>query len=336
MGISDEVAWWAFFLPRQGVQALARRLPLAAIRDRLPRVLGERLRMGLYPARVTDAQAVECARSHAAWGTPATLDATRPVRYQAPPRVSILMVTYGNLELTRLCLASVQRAAGATPFELIVVDNHSFEGEGDGTVEWLRAQRGLLPLEVIANDDNRGFAPANNQAAAIARGELLVFLNNDTVVTPGWLERLIAPLDRDPSIGLIGPVTNSCGNEAQLGTHYADLDGMFRFAAEYTAAHAGVTDELPMLTLFCAAMPRALYRELSGLDERYQVGMFEDDDLAMAVHRRGRRVVLARDVYVHHYGGAAFSRLAPARYLRIWWQNRRRFEAKWGVRWQKR
>src|SRR6476646_9475689 len=106
MQIREELAWLAFFLPRQGVQRLARLLPLAELRDRLPRFVGERLRMGLYPARVTDAQAVHCERRHLAWGDPAELDAARPVRYDTPPRVSILLVTYGNLELTRLCLAS--------------------------------------------------------------------------------------------------------------------------------------------------------------------------------------------------------------------------------------
>jgi GT2 family glycosyltransferase len=330
----EELAWLAFFLPRQGVQWLARKLPLAELRDRLPRAIGERLRMGLYPARVTDAAEVVCARAQPAWGEPARLDPARPVRFAAPPRVSILIVTYDNLDLTRLCLASIQRAAGAAPFEVIVVDNAS----RDGTPAYLRecAAGQLLPFKIIENPDNRGFAAANNQAAAAAAGELLVFLNNDTVVTSGWLERLTAILDGDPAIGLVGPATNSCGNEAQVGTRYADLDGMARFAAEYTRAHAGEREELPMLTLFCAAMRRELYQEIGGLDERYRVGMFEDDDLAMAVRARGRRVVLARDVFVHHYGGAAFSRLPGSAYLRIWWQNRRRFEQKWGRAWLKR
>jgi GT2 family glycosyltransferase len=330
----EELAWLAFRVPRQSVQWLARRLPLAELRDALPAAIGARLRMGLYPARVTDAAQVTCARAQPAWGDPARLDPARPIGFDAAPRASILMVTYDNIDLTRLCLASIQRAAGRTPFELIAVDNASH----DGTPAYLRECENsrLLPLKFIENSDNRGFAAANNQAAAAARGDVLVFLNNDTVVTPGWLDALVAILDGDPSIGLVGPATNSCGNQAEVGTRYADLDGMARFAADYVAAHAGERAELPMLTLYCAAMRRALYRDVGGLDERYQVGMFEDDDLAMAVRARGRRVVLARDVFVHHYGGASFSRLHPAKYLRIWWENRRRFERKWGTTWQKR
>jgi GT2 family glycosyltransferase len=329
-----ELAWWRFFLPRQGVQWLAKKLPLAEIRDRLPKFVGERVRIGLYPARVTDAQAVTVERRYTPWGDPAELDPTRPIGYTAPPRASLCMVTYGNLALTRLCLASVQRAAGALPFELIVVDNAS----PDGSADWLRAveQQGLLPLKVIASATNAGFAASTNHAARLARGDVIVFLNNDTVVTPGWLERLVGHLDEDPLLGLVGPVTNSCGNEAEVEISYRDVGAMIAFAAEYTGAHAGQLEELPMATLFCAAMPRSLFADIGGLDEQYRVGMFEDDDLAMAVRARGRKVRLARDAFVHHYGGAAFSRLPPSQYLRIWWENRRRFERKWRATWQKR
>jgi len=333
--LAEELAWWRFYLPRQAVQLLARTLPLAELRDRLPRAVGERLRFGLYPARITDAAQVECARSYAPWGEPAELDPARRVHYDAAPRASILVVTYNNLALTRLCLASIQRAAGALPFEVIVVDNAST----DGTQAWLRqtAARALLPLTVVENAHNAGFAAGNNEAARRARGDVLVFLNNDCVVVDGWLEALVAHLDRDRSLGLLGPVTNSGGNgEAQLGTRYADLDGMRAFAAEYTRAHAGVVDDVPMLALFCAAMTRERFAAAGGLDERYGRGLFEDDDLALAVRRRGWRVALARDVFVHHYGGASFSRLPPGEYLRLWWQNRRAYERKWGVKWQPR
>lgn len=330
----EELAWLSFLVPREFVQLLGRHLPLAELRDRLPRPVAEKLRMGLYPARVTDPLHVVCERREPAWGDPAELDPSRPVRYDTPPRASLLVVTYGNLALTRLCLASVQRAAGPLPFEIIVVDN----GSQDGTREYLRRieSEGLLPLRAVCNDDNRGFAAANNQAAALATGDVVVFLNNDTVVRAGWLEGLVDALDRDPTLGLVGPVTNSCGNEAQLGTPYATLAEMERFAERYTTAHAGERAELPMLTLFCTAMPRALFDAIGGLDERYGAGLFEDDDLAMAVRAAGRKVTLLRDVFVHHYGGASFGRLPPRAYLRIFWHNRRAFERKWGVPWQKR
>jgi GT2 family glycosyltransferase len=331
----EELQWLAFYLPRQGVQSLARRVPLAALRDRLPAPVAARLRFGLYPARITRPPSVSLPRRHPAWGDPADLDPSCPVRYPGqPPHASVLIATYGNLDLTRLCLASLQRAAGAMPFEVIVVDNAS----PDGSASYLRqvAAGGLLPLTLLANPRNEGFARANNQAAARARGDLLVFLNNDTVVTRGWLERLAGHLGSDAGIGLVGPVTNSCGNQAEVPAAYRDVEEMFAFADGYVRAHPGQVEDIPMLTLFCAATRRSLFESVGGLDERYRVGMFEDDDLSEAVRRAGKRVVLARDVFVHHYGSAALSRLSDRAYLRVWWQNRRRFERKWGTRWQKR
>ena len=135
---------------------------------------------------------------------------------------------------------------------------------------------------------------------------------------------------------MVGPVTNSCGNEAQLGTPYPDLQQMASFAKAYTDSHVGMRSDPGMLTLFCAALPRKLWLELGGLDEGYGQGMFEDDDLAMAVRARGLQLQLVHDVYVHHYGGAAFNRLLPRHYLKLFWTNRRYFEKKWQTTWQKR
>lgn len=331
----DEAAWLSFMVPREAMQLLGRHLPLSQLRDRLPRFLSENLRLGLYPARITDPLAVTCARRHPAWGDPPELDPALPVEFVAStPAVSILMVTYGNLDLTRLCLCSLQRAAGLVPFELIVIDNAST----DGTPEYLLAeqQRGLLPMRVLCNRDNIGFAAANNQAARLASGRYLVLLNNDTVVLPGWLESLVGTLAADSHAGLVGPMTNSSGTDAQLGTPYADLDQMAAFAKEYTTAHAGERSEPAMLALFCTAIPRPLWDAIGGLDERYGLGLFEDDDLAMAVRAQGRKLVLLRDTFVHHYGGAAFNRLPPRQYLRLFWENRRYFEHKWDTVWQKR
>ena len=332
--LREELAFWSFLLPREAVQFLGRNLPLDKLRDSLPAFIGERLRFGLYPARITDALQVVCSREHAAWGQPVNLDPSRPVKYAAAPSVSILIVTYGNLNLTRLCLRSLQESAGATPFEIIVVDNAS----SDETASYLQqvAASGMLPLRVVCNAENRGFAAANNQAAQLATGETLILLNNDTVVLPGWIEGLTAALSANPSIGMVGPVTNSCGNEAQLGTPYPDLQQMAIFAKAYTDSHVGMRTNPGMLTLFCAALPRQLWLELGGLDEGYGQGMFEDDDLAMAVRARGLQLQLVHDVYVHHYGGAAFNRLPPRHYLRLFWTNRRYFEKKWQTTWQKR
>lgn len=332
--LRDELDFWRFLIPRETVQLAGRHLPLEKLRDLLPKALRERLRFGLYPARVSDPLAVICAREHPPWGIPAQLDPQKPLHFVDPPRVSILMVTYGNWDLTALCLASLQRLAGSIPFELIVVDNSS----PDDTPQRLKEleQSALLPMRVVLNRHNLGFAAANNQAARLARGDVLVLLNNDTIVTEDWLPRLLAVIDEDPQVAMVGPRTNSCGNEAALGTPYATVADMFAFAKRYTDAHRGGRKEPDMLTLFCTAIRTSVWQEVGGLDEGYGLGMFEDDDLTMAVRRCGHKVLLCEDAYVHHFGGAAFGKLPPRKYLRLFFHNRRYFERKWHTEWKKR
>ncbi|TAM01843.1 MAG: glycosyltransferase [Paraburkholderia sp.] len=79
---------------------------------------------------------------------------------------------------------------------------------------------------LILNDDNRGFAGGNNQGLAAATGEYLVILNNDTVVTRGWVLRMVNHLRHNPELGIIGPVTNNIGNEARIDTCYTEIDAM--------------------------------------------------------------------------------------------------------------
>jgi GT2 family glycosyltransferase len=128
----------------------------------------------------------------------------------AQPRASVVIVTFNSLVFTKLCLESV--LSNTDPgYELIVVDNRST----DGTVEYLRElAREHSHVTVVFNESNRGFAPANNQGLARATGRVLVLLNNDTIVPPGWLAGLSRTLD-DPAIGLAGPVTNRASNEAR-------------------------------------------------------------------------------------------------------------------------
>jgi len=188
VNLAEELAWWRFYLPRQAVQLLARTLPLAELRDRLPRAVGERLRFGLYPARITDAADVECARAYPPWGDPAELDPQARVRFEAPPRASILLVTYNNLALTRLCLASIQRAAGVLPIEIIVVDN----GSTDGSQELLRRWAHDPRVRLILHDRNDAITRRLNEGIARANGEWISLLYSDDYYLPHKLERQLS------------------------------------------------------------------------------------------------------------------------------------------------
>jgi len=246
-------------------------------------------------------------------------------------RASIIVLTHNNLHLTKLCVESIFRNTQWPNIELIIVDNAST----DGTREYLKelAQE-RENVEVIFNDRNEGFARANNQGILAATGEWIVLLNNDTIVTRGWLGRLIRYLEHDPKTGMVGPVTNSVGNEAKIDVSYSSVAEMEAFAQRRASEYEGRCFEIKMLALFCVVMRRKLFDEIGLLDERFEVGMFEDDDLALRARQAGYKLLCCEDVFVHHFHGGTFKQLPKDKYLQLFEANRKRFERKWGVRWE--
>lgn len=258
----------------------------------------------------------------------------------APPRVeaapldgdgaSIVVVTYDNLVFTRLCLESVLANTRETGYELVVVDN----GSGDDTPEYLAtlAERNSH-VRVILNGGNLGFAPAANEGLALARGEHLVILNNDTLVPPGWLSRLLPHLE-DETLGLVGPVTNRIGNEAEIQADYRTWAEFLRFSERRARDRSGEEVDIQVAAMFCLAMRRDVYEQLGPLDERYEIGLLEDDDYSERARRAGYRVRCADDVFVHHFSEASFGKLVPTgEYAEILQENKRRYAKKWGAPW---
>src|SRR5262249_2537914 len=135
---------------------------------------------------------------------------------------SVVLVTFNQLEYTRLCVDSVRHLTDE-PYELVLVDNAST----DGTPEYLASLPGA---KLIRNADNRGFPAAANQGARAAAGRQVLLLNNDTVVTTGWLGRLLRALHAGPDVGLAGPCSNRVSGEQQVEAPYDDLAQLDGFA----------------------------------------------------------------------------------------------------------
>jgi GT2 family glycosyltransferase/glycosyltransferase involved in cell wall biosynthesis len=242
-------------------------------------------------------------------------------------KISIIVLTYNNLDYNRLCLNSIVEKTVYPNYELIVVDNAST----DGTPEFLEEFAARHPhVRLVLNAANTGFARGNNIGAAEATGEILVFLNNDTVVTRGWLSGLARYL-QDERIGLVGPVTNWSGNETCITVEYKTVREMDSFAQRYTSDHARQAFEVKMLPFLCVGLRRKVFEEVGPLDENFGLGMFEDDDYAVRLKEKGYKVLCAEDVFVHHWGKASFSKLDQDSYQRLFEENRRKFELKWGT-----
>ena len=251
---------------------------------------------------------------------------------QTWPLASIVVLTHDNLAFTRLCLASIFANSEYPHYELIVVDNAST----DGTVDEIRRLAGAIPyLRLIENDFNAGFSAGNNQGLAAAGGDVLILLNNDTIVPRGWVTRLVRHLE-DPRVGLVGPGTNRTCNEAQLNPPYQTYAEYQAVARDFGERHAGERYPLRMLAMFCLAFRRDTYERLGPLDERYEVGMFEDEDYALRAKAAWLDVVWTPEVYVHHAYHASIGRLLPSgEYMRLVNLNQRSFEEKWGICWER-
>ncbi|MCB9461510.1 MAG: glycosyltransferase [Anaerolineaceae bacterium] len=245
------------------------------------------------------------------------------------PMFSIVIVTWKNLDLTQQCVESIFRNTDYPNYEIIVVDNAS----DDGTPDYLKSLAAREDrVKVILNDENRGFAAANNQGIQLAEGENVLLLNNDTIVTRGWLTGLGRYL-RDEKIGMVGPVTNFVGNAARIDVPYKTVEDMETFANDWMRDHHGESFEIDMLAMFCVAMRRSLIDEIGLLDESYGIGMFEDDDYAERTKAAGYDIICARDIFIHHHGQASFKLLPEDEYQALWESNQSYYEGKFDKKW---
>jgi GT2 family glycosyltransferase len=232
---------------------------------------------------------------------------------------SIVILTYNELDYTRMCVDSL-RLCTDEPHELIFVDN----GSTDGTPEYLLSLSGV---RVIRNETNLGFPRAVNQGIRAATGKQVLLLNNDTIVTTGWLRRLLRALD-EPKVGLVGPCSNRVSGEQQIEATYDDLVELDGFAWQWGKAHDGQREPTDRLVGFCLLVRRELIEAIGELDEQFGIGCYEDDDYCRRALRAGWRAVIARDAFVHHFGGRTFAG-SGVDFAALMSRNRQLFEEKW-------
>jgi O-antigen biosynthesis protein len=237
--------------------------------------------------------------------------------------VSIVMLSWNAPEFTEFAVASI-RANTPLAHEIIVVDN--------GSDAETRERIARIPdLRVIWNAVNTGFAFGCNQGMAAARGTHVVLLNNDVIVTAGWLEALIAVQQNNPAVGCSAPRTNSIAGPQQVdAVPYHDLAGLPAYAAARAREWRGRWTRQARVVGFCMCINRRVIGEIGGLDPRYGTGNFEDDDYCMRMRAAGYDIAVCEDAFIHHFGSATFKRNAVD-YRATIEHNKEIFAARWNV-----
>ncbi|HEY9197942.1 MAG TPA: glycosyltransferase [Gammaproteobacteria bacterium] len=223
------------------------------------------------------------------------------------PRLSIIIPCFNKVEYTLKCLTSIAETNQPDDphFEVIVIDNAS----SDGTPELLGQLGG--DVKVWRNEENIGFARANNQAALLATGDYLVMLNNDTEVKPGWLKALADELDTHPETGIVGArLLYPNGTIQHAGVAIGRDQIPFHIHRGLPPEHPLVMERraYPIVTAACAAVRRAEFYALGMFDEVFVNG-HEDIDLCMRYRERGQAVIYRPDCLAIHHESVSEGRM---------------------------
>lgn len=236
---------------------------------------------------------------------------------------SIIIPTFNQKALLLQCIESIE-AHTTMPYEIIVVDN----GSEDGTAEELRSRR--VSIRLAVHSQNLGFARAINTGLMMAKGSTIVLLNNDTLVTEGWLSNMLRCLNDCPEIAVVGPVTNYISGEQQIDVPYEDIAGMYEFAAIYNASDERKWWNTDRLVGFCLLFARSTFEGVGYLDEGYEFGNFEDDDWIVRLRFQGKKMKIAGDTFIHHFGSVTMKGLGNEGFKKVNGQNENFFTEKWG------
>ena len=217
----------------------------------------------------------------------------------ATPRVTIIIPTYGGVDYTLRCLASIATAPPATPFEVLVADNAT-PGE-----DVLALER-VSGLRFIRWPENMGFLRSCNAAAKLAKGDFLFFLNNDTEILRGAVDTLVELFDARPDAGLVGSKLIYPDGRLQEAGGIMWRDGSawnYGNLSDPQRPEFNYIREVDYISGAAIMLPRALWEEMGGFDEHFLPAYCEDSDLAFRVRAAGWKVLYQpRSVVIHHEG----------------------------------
>lgn len=217
--------------------------------------------------------------------------------------LSIILVNFNDGRRLEACLSSIVANPSARAHEIIVVDNASTDGSRDIVTQKYPSVRW------VANATNEGFAKANNRGVRESRGKYLLFLNTDTVVPAGALDRLLARLKADTQAGAAGPaLARDGGYQVSFGSRVSFVGQFFQkiFLNPFykvTLRSRRTVRAVGWLSAASLLCRRAAFEQVGGFDERFFI-YFEDIDLCYRLRQAGWTLLFVPDIRVRHEGGS--------------------------------
>jgi GT2 family glycosyltransferase len=220
------------------------------------------------------------------------------------PRISFIIPVFDGLPLTRACLDSLRETVNLSEHEVIVIDDRST----DGTREYL-VELPEPPFRFIRNETRRSYAASNNTAAAVATGEFLCLLNNDLILTPGWLAPMLRAFDQFPKAGIVGNIQRnlSTGRYDHMGFVFGDNGVPWHFGKNFPFRPYHDYTEWRAVTTACCLIKKSVFLEAGGFDEQYINGS-EDVDLCLRLGRAGYHHYVANESIVFHHVSSSAGR----------------------------
>jgi len=228
---------------------------------------------------------------------------------------SIIIVNFNTRALLNKLLISIKEKIKSLEYEIIVVDNNS----QDGSVKFLKKH--FPETVLIENKINMGFSKANNQGAKLAKGRYLLFLNSDTLVCDGAIEKMLEYLQKNQSTTIVGPkllnqdgtLQRSCGVFPNLLTEFSGrtfLNRLFPTSKVFGAYKLGTWDyatekKVDWVSGACMLIRKNVFDQVGGFDE-YIYMFYEDVDLCLRVKKAGYKVAFLPDAQIYHIGGGSW------------------------------
>jgi GT2 family glycosyltransferase/SAM-dependent methyltransferase len=226
--------------------------------------------------------------------------------------VDIIICVHNALDDSRHCLESLLEHT-TQPYKLILVD----DGSGEPTAQYLGEFAALHNTVLLRSDQPTGYPSAANRGMHASSADFLVLLNSDTILTPDWLDRLIACIQTDDKIGVVGPLSNTASwqsvpkiedngdwasNPLPGGVSPADM------AQLIASKSARLYMDMPLLNGFCLLIRRKLLDQVGLFDEAsFSQGYGEEDDLILRARNQGWKMALADDAYIYHAQSKSYS-----------------------------